>query len=147
MNPGLERFLRYAALGVSTLIFDLALLYAVVTFFGVPYYIAMPGAFVIAETVNYAVSRKFVFMGTKRSWYGGYVYFILFIGAGAVATTSLVAALVSLTGAHFMLVRILVAGAVGIGNYVFNLFFNFKVAGQPYEQILPSTTAIKSGLR
>jgi putative flippase GtrA len=115
--------------GVGTFGFDLALLYVATSVVGIPYYISTPGAFLIAVSANYAISRRIVFTKTQRAWHHGYAYFAVVAMIGAVATTSLVAFLVSFFGLYYLTARILVAGLVGIGNYLFNLFFNFKVAG------------------
>ncbi len=76
------------------------------------------------------MSRRIVFTRTKRGWKHGYVYFALVALVGAVVTTLLVASLVSLLNLNFLIARILVAGIVGFGNYLFNLYINFKVVGQ-----------------
>lgn len=34
------------------------------------------------------------------------------------------------TNEPYLLVRIIIAGIIGAGNYLFNLYLNFKVAGQ-----------------
>lgn len=127
---GLRRFLRYSMVGVGTFGLDLALLYAATSIIGIPYYISTPGAFLIAVSVNYAISRRFVFTKTERVWHHGYAYFGAVAMIGAAATTSLVAFLVSFFGLYYLTARILVAGLVGMGNYLFNLFFTFKVAGK-----------------
>jgi putative flippase GtrA len=131
MPHAYKRFFRYAAIGVGTLIFDLAMLYVAVSTLHISYLIATPVSFLIAVSCNYILSRNIVFKGTKRSWHGGYAYFISIALLGAVLTTSLVATLVSFFGLYYLLARVLVAGIVGIGNYLFNLYINFKVAGEP----------------
>ena len=130
MTPALKRFIRYAGVGVSTLLFDLGMLYVAVSLIGVPYYVATPITFLIAVSCNYVLSRRFVFKDSERSWHGGYGYFGIAAIFGATVTTLLVAALVSYFGLYYLLARILVAGLVGIGNYLFNLYFNFKVVGK-----------------
>jgi len=128
-HPGVHRFLRYAVVGISTLSFDLLLLYVLTTYLSVPYYIGTPIAFLIAVSINYAVSRKFVFRGTERPVHHGYFFFISFALAGALAITLAVTFLVTYFHLYFLLARILVAGIVGIANYLGNLHLNFKVAG------------------
>lgn len=128
--PALKRFGRYAIVGVSTFLLDLGMLYAAVSLIGIPYYISTPCSFLIAISINYALSRHFVFSGTYRSWSHGYTYFALVALAGAAATTSLVAGLVWFFGLYYIFARIIVAGIVGMGNYLFNLYFNFKVVGR-----------------
>jgi putative flippase GtrA len=124
-----RRFLRYALVGVSTLSFDLALLYIATSLLGFPYYISTPTTFLIAVSINYFISRRFVFKGTERTVHHGYSYFIGVAIAGAFVTTALVATLVTYAHLYYLLARILVAGLIGIGNYLFNLHLNFKVAG------------------
>jgi putative flippase GtrA len=116
--------------GVSTLLFDLAMLYIAVSVFDVAYYIATPFSFLIAVSCNYVLSRRFVFVGTTRSWHSGYAYFAFVALGGATITTLLIAGLVSFFGFYYLFARVLVAGLVGIGNYLFNLYINFNVAGQ-----------------
>lgn len=125
-----RRFVRYVAVGVSTFVFDLAMLYLAVSVFAIPYYIAIPLAFLVAISCNYALSRMLVFTGTERTWHGGYAYFALIALGGAGATTGLVAGLVTLFGLHYLSSRVIVAGVVGIVNYLFNLYLNFKVVGK-----------------
>lgn len=126
----LARFARYLSVGVSTFVLDLGMLYVAVNFLGIPYYLATPGAFLIAVTCNYFISRPFVFKGSTRAWHHGYAYFILLAIAGAAATTVLVAALVSYAHMFYIVARILVAGIIGMVNYLVNLHHNFKVAGK-----------------
>jgi len=83
----------------------------------------------MAVTINYFISRRFVFKGTERRIHHGYAYFIVIAILGAVLTTSLVAFLVSFAHLYYLLARVLVAGIIGIGNYLFNLHLNFRVAG------------------
>lgn len=132
MRPHLAivRFARYSAIGVLTFLLDLGMLYVAVAWLGIAYYAATPISFLIAVSINYVCSRHVVFKGTERSWHGGYVYFTIAALLGASVTTGLVAALVSFRGLYFIVARVLVAGLVGMGNYLFNLHFNFKVAGK-----------------
>lgn len=129
-SPALLRFARYASVGVSTLLLDLGMLYIAVSIFGIPYYLATPCSFLLAISCNYMVSRNFVFKGTQRSWHAGYAYFAIVALFGAVATTGLVTVLVSLFGMYYLLARIMIAGIVGMANYLFNLHINFKVVGK-----------------
>ncbi len=128
-GPAVRRFTRYAVVGVSTLLFDLALLWCLTELLGVPYYVSTPFAFLVAVSINYLLSRAHVFHGTERHIHHGYAYFIGIAALGALVTTSGVAFLVSFFGLYYLLARVLVAGVVGIGNYLLNLYFNFKVVG------------------
>ncbi len=129
ISPAIRRFLRYACVGGSTFAFDLLVLYLVTTYAGVTYYLATPGAFLVAVSCNYFISRRFVFRGTKRGHAPGYVYFIGMALIGAGVTTLGVTFMVTYTGLYFLYARILVALVVGTANYFGNLVLNFKVVG------------------
>lgn len=129
LSPTVTRFLRYASIGISTLTFDLLLIAALTQVFGVPYYISTPIGFLIAVSINYALSRHFVFRGTERPMRLGYVYFIAIALVGALTITGAVYLLVTYLGLYFLVARVLVAGVVGIANYLTNLYFNFRVVG------------------
>lgn len=135
MSPALRRFSRYAAVGVTTLAFDLLLLAAVIEIGGLPYYAAVPLCFAIAVSINYLISRQHVFHGTARSFHAGYAYFLLTAGMGAILTTSGVAFLIEFFGVHYLPARLGVAGVVGMANYLFNLHFNFRVVGLHPEPV------------
>lgn len=129
LSPGALRFLRYAGVGVSTLALDLVLLFVLKEFVGIPYYVAIPLAFLLATSLNYAISRVHVFRGTLRPVHHGYLYFILLASLGATITTSATAFLVEFFALHYLLARVGVAGFVGLMNYLLNLHFNFRVVG------------------
>lgn len=132
LTPGVRRFLRYAAVGVSTLTFDLVLIALLTQVFGVPYYLSTPLGFLIAVSINYFLSRRLVFTGTERPLHHGYAYFIAIALVGATAITGAVYLLVTYAGLYYLIARVLVAGVVGIANYLTNLHFNFRVAGRHY---------------
>jgi putative flippase GtrA len=127
---GVLRFVRYSVVGIATFLFDLALLYYAVQFLGIPYYAATPLAFLVAVSCNYSLSRSFVFSKTERRWHTGYLYFIAIALIGAFLTTALVVFLVAKLGLFYIVARVLTAGLIGSGNYFFNLYWNFKVAGK-----------------
>jgi putative flippase GtrA len=128
--PALIRFARYAVVGVSTLAFDLLLLAAFTQLLSIPYYLGTPVAFLIAVSINYAISRSFVFRGTERSVHHGYMYFILIAGVGTAFITGGVYLLVTYAHLNYLVARLLIAGVVGLFNYLTNLHWNFRVAGK-----------------
>jgi len=128
-SRALRRFLKYTLVGGSTFAFDLLLIYLMTEFLGVPYWASTAIGFVIAVSVNYFVSRRFVFKGTERKVHHGYLYFISVAGGGAFLVTAAVAGLVATFALHYLVARVLVACVMGMANYLFNLHFNFKVAG------------------
>lgn len=128
----LKRFLQYSAIGAGTFAFDLLLLFLFTDILGVYYLISVAVAFLLAVSLNYHLSRRFVFKGSKRSQVGGYVYFIAIALVGMVLVTGAMYVMVELLGIYYLLARVVVACVTGVWNYLLNLFFNFKVAGQ-YE--------------
>lgn len=131
--PSVLRVSRYLAIGVATFLLDLNILYALVDIVHVPYYVATFFSFLFAVSCNYALSRKYVFHGTKRRWFHGYGYFMLFALGGAALTTLLVTVAVSWLGIYYLVARITVAGVIGTGNYLLNLYLNFKVVGKHHS--------------
>ncbi len=129
MNPSVKRFLRYSAVGVSTLAFDLLVLYIGTSLLSIPLSISTPLAFLIAVTLNYFISRRYVFKGTARAVHHGYVFFIIGAALGALVTTSGVLILVSYLHLYYLVARLIISGFIGIANYLFNLYLNFRVAG------------------
>ncbi len=123
------RFMKYAAVGGSTFAFDLLLIWVLTEFVSVPYYVSTALGFLVAVSINYFLSRKFVFRGTNRKVHHGYLYFIAIACGGAAIVTGSVAFLVTALAFHYLVARILVACIVGVVNYLFNLHLNFKVAG------------------
>lgn len=126
-KKGIIRALKYFSVGASTFLFDLLLLFIFVDYFGMGEVGAAGIAFLIAVTINYFISRKFVFAETERKAMSGYMIFIGFAGLGFVAVTSLMYLCVEVLEYNYLVSRIIIAAFVGIWNYLNNLYFNFKV--------------------
>jgi putative flippase GtrA len=129
-KPGLKRFFRYSVVGFSTFLFDLVLLVFVIELLDVNYLIATPIAFAIAVTINYAISRKYVFVGTERAYHHGYLYFVGIAAMNAALVTGIVTLLIEFAGQHYFTARIITAGFIGFLSYILNLYHNFKVVGR-----------------
>jgi putative flippase GtrA len=125
---GIWRFLKYSLVGVGTFLIDLSILFLATNYIGIPYYIATACSFLIAISINYSISRPFVFKQAKRAWRSGYFYFAGIGIGGALVTTGLVVVLVQYFNLYYIFARILVAGIVGIGNYLIHLYLNLRVA-------------------
>ncbi len=128
-GPAFKRFVRYALVGGATFAFDLLLLWIMTELFGIPFYVSTALGFLIGVSLNYFISRRFVFRGTSRKMHHGYAYFILMGAGAALLVTGAVTFLVTFLAFHYLTARILVACVVGMGNYLFNLHVNFRVAG------------------
>jgi putative flippase GtrA len=130
MNKGVLRFLKYSSVGVSTFLFDLLLLYVLTDYLHIHYAVATPLAYAIAVSINYFISRRFVFKGTLRSVHTGYGVFLAIAGTGMGAVTGLMVVFVEVLHMPPLPARTIIAGMVGMWNYFMNLYVNFKVAGK-----------------
>lgn len=128
-RAALVRFARYALVGGGTFALDLAFIALMTELFGLPYYVSTAIGFPLAVSLNYFISRRFVFKGTQRRIHHGYAYFLGIALLGATVVTTGVTLLVIFAGMHYFPARILVACVVGMGNYLFNLYLNFRVVG------------------
>jgi len=126
----LVRLLKYSSVGLSTFILDLAMLFILTDLFNIYYVLSASLAFLISFSVNYPLSRRYVFTGTLRSVGTGYIIFIFIGSAGLVMVGSLMYALVDLVGLNYIISRVIIAAIVGLWNYFMNLYVNFKVAGK-----------------
>jgi putative flippase GtrA len=130
-RPTIFRFLKYGAVGGSTFGLDLLLMAGFLKL-GMSYPLATYTAFLIAVSINYTLSRQLVFRGTRRSVEVGYINMVLAAALGAFLTMSLTMGVVKVTDLNALAARLPVAVMIGIGNYLFNLYVNFRVAGRHY---------------
>lgn len=123
----MRRFLKYAAIGISTFGIDLLLLLVFTELFTFNYLISAGVAYILAISVNYLLSRHYVFSGTLRSAHAGYAIFLVIAGIGFLIVTGCMYVFVQAFGLNLFVSRIIVAGIVGVWNYVMNLYVNFRV--------------------
>ena len=129
VNKTFIRFFKYFLVGFSTFILDLLLLYLFTDIFLFNYLVSTGVAYIIAVSINYYFSRRFVFSKTSRRIDHGYYSFLLISGTGLLFVVILMSFFVEILSLDYLLSRILAAGFVGTWNYLMNLYFNFKVAG------------------
>jgi putative flippase GtrA len=129
MSLSFKRFIRYATVGGSTFIFDLLLLRTQVEMLEVNYFPAASSSFLIAVSVNYFFSRKWVFKGTQRKHAEGYLFFINTAVVGALATGFLMWLFCVKSHEPYLPVRVAIAAVIGMANYLIHLFLNFRVSG------------------
>ncbi len=79
-RKSLARFSKYSSIGVSTFAGDLLLLFIFTDIFGIHYIISAGLAFLLAVSMNYSLSRRFVFVGSDRSEKSGYILFMIITG-------------------------------------------------------------------
>ena len=113
---------------VSFLVFalDLFMLWALVRFLGVQYLTAATLAFIVAISIHYMFCRIWIFRGTDRALWSGYVYFFVNAGTGLVITIALFAAFVELIGIHYIVARVIASVFAGIAVFLLNAVLNFR---------------------
>lgn len=126
----MKRFFKYSFVGVSTFLLDLFLLFLFTDFFDIHYLVSVAIAFSISVTVQYFISRHYVFKGTLRSVHEGYIIFLLIMGGGLALITFLMYVLVDVFLWHYLAARVITASFTGIINYLMNLYVNFRVSGR-----------------
>ena len=131
----MPRFFKYAAVTLPTFLFDLGILVTLTQVFHVQYVLAAGTAFVIATSLNYVLSRRFVFLGTHRSLSLGYVYFFMIAGAGLLTVTTGMYVFVGLLHFNYIVSRVGIALVEGVWNYLMNLYVNFRVAGKTQSSL------------
>lgn len=128
MHTPVTRFYRYVAVGGSTFLLDLLLLYVLIGYVGMYYLYATAVAFLLAETVHYSVCRTCVFVGTVRSVHSAYLYFLAIAFCGLCLTLGTMYLLVGVYSFHPILSRVAAACVTGVWSFLMNLYVNFKVA-------------------
>lgn len=123
----LVRFVKTSSIGAATFVLDLVLLYALVEYVGVDYRVATAVAFLLCVTLNYALARTLVFATSERSYSSGYGMYVALALLSMAIITTLVWLLVEYMLLPYLYARVLVAGLVGIFNYVMGVTVIFKV--------------------
>jgi len=125
---GAPRFVRYAAISLPTFLLDLGLLFLLVRRAHLNYLIATVVSFLVANGLGYFLARWLVFVGTKRGVGAGLVFFLAVATLSAFALTPLMWVSVDVFHIDIILSRVVTASIVGVGGYLLNLAFNFRVA-------------------
>jgi putative flippase GtrA len=121
------RFARYSLVGISTFLFDIVLLYVLVEYASFSVIAATILAFSAGVTLNYLVSRRFVFRETARPFVRGYAYFVLVtLGSLSVITLGMYV-LVGYLSLQYLFARVCVGGVAGFCTYFINLRYNFAI--------------------
>ena len=124
-----RRFGKSFGVGVFTFTLDLIFLSLLIDVLHVYYLLSAAIAFIAASSLNYFISRKYVFVGSSRPAHHGYLIFMLIGCVGLVLVASFMYVCVEVFALHYLVSRLLVAAVVGWWNYFMNLSVNFKVAG------------------
>lgn len=126
---GIKRFVRYSTVGTITFGLDLGLLTLLIEQASWHPVIASATSFLLAISLNYILSQRYVFSGSAREVHKGFVIFIIVAGIGLAIVTLFMALFVGYFDWNYLIARIVVGIITGFWNYLFNLYINFKVAG------------------
>ena len=111
---------------IGTFAFDIALLWALVALLGMDKVVAAALAFVVANSLHYAIGRGWIFYGTDRHVATGFIYFQINSVIGLVITVALFAALIRWTPINYLVARVLVSVVSGLTGFLLNAVFNFR---------------------
>lgn len=123
----LVRFLKYNFIGIATFLFDLLLISFFARTLGFPDLLAVAVAFVIAATINYSINRCWAFHKTMREIVAGYAYFFMIVSVALVLTLIGTYLLTTYTELSLLLSRIVVATAIGLGNFLAQSLITFRL--------------------
>lgn len=112
-------------MGISTFLIDLSLVF-LFTHLGVPEAIAVGLGFFIGVSINFYLSYHYVFKGTTRKQSTGYIFFLSIAALGILVIVPGTLLVKELLGVNLYIARIMVAGNVGMVNFLLNNFLNFK---------------------
>lgn len=122
-----RRLLSYSGVGIFTYVLDITIIVIAILAFDVHYQHAVAGGFLVGVTINYLLCYFWVYQGTERNFLVGLLIFFALAGLGVVAITYTVSVLVEQYRMPLLIARTLIAAAVGLVNFGFNTFFNFKL--------------------
>ena len=121
-----ELLARNTIVSILTFAFDIALLWLLVEFVGLSKVPAAAAAFVIANSLHYAIGRGWIFRGTDRRIAIGFIYFQVNSVVGLAITISLFAALIRWTPINYLVARVLVSVISGLSVFLLNAVLNFR---------------------
>lgn len=122
----ITRLTSYSYVGVSTFLFDLALIWLFTVFIDITQPVAIGVAFFIAVHVNYLILRFYTYRKTPEKMAKTYVYFMFFALAMSLVIPTMVLWMTNLFDLEVFVARIAIAGFIGLLSFLFNTFFNFK---------------------
>ncbi len=117
---------RNTVVSTGVFLLGLALLWLLVEQGGMDEVIAAGIGFVTANTMHYALGRKWIFRGTDRALASGYAIFLVNGGIGLVVTMALYAALLRWTPLDYLVARVIVSVFAGLAMFVLNAVWNFR---------------------
>ena len=129
------RFIKYCVVGFTTSSLEVLLLYLLVQYIAVYYIIATALAFVLSDSLGFALNFKWGFKESKTGTLRGYNLFILFSILALVVTLLLMKLFVDVIGVHYILSRIIILAFTGMCTFTLNYLITFKMAHRIREEL------------
>ena len=117
---------RNTIVSCGVILLNLILLWLFVEQFGMQEVPAAAIGFIIANSLQYAFGRTWIFRGTERGVGSGYFYFFVNAGIGLVIMLSLFALLLEYTSIHYLAARVIVSVFSGLTVFLLNAMLNFR---------------------
>lgn len=119
-------FVKNGAASTLSFLLDLLLIWIMVERLGVAKLAAVAIGFVLANAFHYLLARVWVFRGTLRGFFSGYVFFL---GNALFGLALILAAFALLTdglGVPYMIARVIASLCAGTLVFVLNATLNFR---------------------
>ncbi len=125
----------YSLIGGSTFALDL-LLYWYLKQNGIYYLSAAAISFLSSVSLNYIISRAWLFNESTRHFGTGYLYFTAIALTGLALTVGGLKILVESEGFDPYIGRVFVGAFVGLFTYTTNYYLNFSIARTEHTKVL-----------
>lgn len=104
---------------------DMALIWLMVSQLGIDKFVAVTVGFLCANSLNYGLARVWVFRGSDRGLFTGYLYYLMNALIGLAVILGGFALLTTVFDAHYLLARVIVSLCSGTLVFVLNATLNF----------------------
>ena len=117
---------RNTVVSTAAFLLGLGLLWLLVERAHVDKLVAAGVTFLIANSLQYALARTWIFRGTERGVLPGYGFFLFNAALGLAITVGLFALFIEFTGIHYLAARVLVSVVAGLVMFFMNAVLNFR---------------------
>jgi putative flippase GtrA len=119
------RFLRFVLVGGLCFLTNLTVLYLATERLGLHYLVAMGISIVIANTLGWALNRRWTFASRSRDAWAEFGRYVTVNLSGFALSLGLMALLVSGLGLHYLIASALIAAALMLVNFVVHRSWSF----------------------
>lgn len=124
-------FVRFALVGGVCFVTNLTVLYVGTDILKWHYLLSMLASIIIANSLGWALNRRWTFAGSRLSWGMEYIRYMSVGFSSVVASLLLMALCVSFLGIHYLLASALIALAMLLANFIAHRDWSFSSAEKP----------------